>query len=264
MSTPLQSQTLSNAQSVHQDDEFDEHYGKLDFGYCSDDFDVFLDFNFDILQEENLRAQPGNEDSDSFVSTELPENITTQTGATVIGELQAGAVMAPALTNLLAPTIDGTSERLPPLDHLSEPDRSRIQGLLQKFSGLFTSDIMAIGTIPGITHHIPTGNALPTVTRQWRLPQTAPNTICEQCDAMAKAGVIEPSTSPWFSPVVLVIDDLHQSCIFTSLEARSEYWAIPVEPRDRPKTAFSDGARVVIQLHIWTMWSFLVGTGMST
>lgn len=61
---------------------------------------------------------------------------------------------------------------------------------------LFSSDITDIGTVPGVVHNIPIGDAAPTVTHQWRLPHTARQIIREQCDMMEKAGVIEPSTNP--------------------------------------------------------------------
>lgn len=41
-----------------------------------------------------------------------------------------------------------------------------------------------------------------------------------------------------------IVDELSDPTIFTSPDARSEYWAIPVAHEDRPKTAFSDGVWV--------------------
>ena len=176
-----------------------------------------------------------------------------------------------------SPGNTSNSEHLPSLSHLKAPDRRRYQQLLQEFPQLFSGDPMECGEVPGVTHKIQTGDAAPTVTRQWRLPHSSRQTIRDQCDRMAKAGVIEPASSPWLSPVVLVrkksgevrfcvdfrrinalttgdsyplppiqtmLDDLHASKVFTSLDARSAYWSIPVEPSDRPKTAFSDGARL--------------------
>lgn len=90
-------------------------------------------------------------------------------------------------------------------------------------------------------------------------------------DDMLQQGVIEPSHSPWSSPVILVkkkdgslrfcidyrklnqvtqkdcyplprVDDLLDSLSdaqwFTTLDLRSGYWQVEVNPRDREKTAF--------------------------
>ena len=88
---------------------------------------------------------------------------------------------------------------------------------------------------------------------------------------MLKAGVIEPATSEWASPVVLItkkdgsirfcvdyrklnaltvkdsyplprmdecLDSLGDATIFSTLDCNSGYWQIPIEERDRDKTAF--------------------------
>lgn len=101
---------------------------------------------------------------------------------------------------------------------------------------------------------------------------------------MLAAGVIEPSNNPWLSPVVLVckkdgslrfcvdyrglnavtvaityplpridelLDELGGTSISTCLDSRSAYWSIKEEKAYRPKTAFSDGRRLLqfVRLH---------------
>ena len=88
---------------------------------------------------------------------------------------------------------------------------------------------------------------------------------------MLQQGVIQPSNSPWASPIVLVkkkdgsfrfcvdyrklnavtrkdahplprvddlLDSLQGACMFSTLDLRSGYWQISMEPKDREKTAF--------------------------
>ncbi|XP_037792542.1 uncharacterized protein LOC119587905 [Penaeus monodon] len=90
------------------------------------------------------------------------------------------------------------------LSHLAQSQREQIENILNKHIDLFTGDRSSIGTVPGILHSIPTGDQPPICTRQWRLPAAAKEVIHEECVRMLSADVIEPSVSPWLSPVVLV------------------------------------------------------------
>ena len=89
---------------------------------------------------------------------------------------------------------------------------------------------------------------------------------------MLQQGVIQPSFSPWSSPVVMVkkkdgiwrfcidyrklnkvthrdayplprvdatLDSLADSMFFTTLDLASGYWQVELEPNDKEKTAFS-------------------------
>jgi len=163
------------------------------------------------------------------------------------------------------------------LKHLSDHRKSQVCKVLAQYPRLFSGDKFAIGEVPDIVHEIPTQEKHPLCQRQWRLPEAAKRHIREECEQMLKAGVIEPSSSPWLSPVVLVkkkdgtlrfcvdyrnlnsvtiadsyplprmdelLDELGGTSVFTLLDSRSAYWSIPVKPEDRPKTAFSDGHRL--------------------
>jgi len=163
------------------------------------------------------------------------------------------------------------------LEHLDQTQCQELRDLLYRYQVLFDGGETAIGHVPGIQHRIETGDAVPVCTRQWRLPQATRELIRKECDTMLNAGVIEPSSSPWLSPVVLVrkkggalrfcvdyrkvnavttadtyplpridemIDELGPTDTFTTLDARAAYWSIEVQEEDRAKTAFSDGYRL--------------------
>ena len=75
---------------------------------------------------------------------------------------------------------------------------------MSRYHKLFDGGEEAVGLVPGVRHKIDTGDAKPVCLRQWRLPQSTRETIRKQCDDMLRVGVIQPSSSPWLSPVVLV------------------------------------------------------------
>jgi len=191
-----------------------------------------------------------------------------------------GAVLPPSVALAACDAAEALSSKetaQPDLMHLEEENKSKVLEVIGHYSELFDGGEDAVGLIPGIKHTIDTGEAKPVCTRQWRLPYSARETIREQCNKMLRTGVIEPSTSPWLSPVVLVkkkdgsirfcvdyrglnavtqgdsyplprieelLDELGPMNIFTTLDARAAYWAVEVDPSDRPKTAFSDGYRL--------------------
>ena len=123
-----------------------------------------------------------------------------------------------------------------------------------------------------MTHSIPTGDATPIKQPPRRVPHALRPVIDQQVQKMIESGVIQPSVSPWSSPVVLVrkkdggfrfcvdyrrvnsvtvkdsfplprvdetLDVLSGAKIFSALDLASGYWQVPVEPADVPKTAFS-------------------------
>ncbi|XP_069100681.1 uncharacterized protein [Pleurodeles waltl] len=113
-----------------------------------------------------------------------------------------------------------------------------------------------------------------TVSRQrpYRIPEAKQKVIEEEVQAMLAAGIIEPSVSPWCSPVVLVpkpdgstrfcvdyravnnltyfdaypmpridelIERLGQAKFLSTLDLTKGYWQIPLRKGDKEKTAFA-------------------------
>ena len=153
---------------------------------------------------------------------------------------------------------------------LDEHERTVIFNTLLKFSDVCNE---SLGQTQVISHLINTGDAAPI--RQpppRRLPYAFREEAQSQVRNMLEQGVIQPSASPWASPIVLVkkkdgkyrfcvdyrklnsvtqkdahplpriddlLDSLHGSVMFSTLDLRSGYWQINMHPNDREKTAFA-------------------------
>ena len=147
----------------------------------------------------------------------------------------------------------------------------QVESLLNEFAAAFAWDGAPLGRTNVIRHRIETGDAEPTRQGPRRLPLQYRDELEKTVAQMLEEGIIQPSKSPWASPIVLVkkkdgklrlcvdyrklndvtrkdgfplprIDDLFD-CLngakwFCTLDLASGYWQVEVEPRDREKTAF--------------------------
>ena len=154
-------------------------------------------------------------------------------------------------------------------EQLGQEQRAELQRLLGEFSDVFQNK-------PGLTslaaHHVPTGSARPVRLPPYRLPYTYRQSVKEELDEMLENGIIEPSTSEWSAPIVLVrkkdkslrlcvdyrrlnqvsqmdaypmprvdelIDRVGKARFISTLDLTRGYWQVPVAVDDRPKTAFA-------------------------
>ncbi len=116
-----------------------------------------------------------------------------------------------------------------------------------------------------------TGDATPRKVPARKMPFAVRQEVARQLRSMQDAGVIQPSCSPWASPVVMVrkkdgthrfcvdyrelnsvtkadtfplpqiddlLDQIRDSRFFSTLDLAASYWQIRVEPGSREKTAF--------------------------
>lgn len=154
---------------------------------------------------------------------------------------------------------------------LPPAQRDQLAALLQNFTSAFDLPHTALGRTSVVTHAIDTGTNAPLRQRPYRVSASERQVIADNVDDMLRRGVIQPSNSPWASPVVLVtkkdgsirfcvdyrrlnkitrkdvyplprIDDaldcLQGAEYFSSLDLRSGYWQVPMADNDRSKTAF--------------------------
>ena len=183
--------------------------------------------------------------------------------------------------NLLAITTDNTDtasiQTTPPpvielsSANLSHSQKEHLQELLNRYSDVFASPGGPLGQTNMVKHPIKT-TGTPIRQPMRRLPVSLKDTVDSQIQEMLKNSVIQPSCSPWASPVVMVkkkdgtwrfcvdyrkinaathqdayplpridatLDSLAGSTLFTTLDLASGYWQVELEPSDKEKTAFS-------------------------
>ena len=153
-----------------------------------------------------------------------------------------------------------------------EEGKLRLYDMLSTYADCISKGPWDLGTAKGVRHTINTGSAQPIQVPPRRVPFHKRQEMRSQVDEMLEADIIEPSDSPWYSPVVLVAkpdgsqrfcvdyralnsvtkrdlyplprcDDILESLSgaqwFSHLDLLRGYWQIDVAEKDREKTAFA-------------------------
>ncbi|GFS69447.1 transposon Tf2-6 polyprotein [Trichonephila clavipes] len=86
---------------------------------------------------------------------------------------------------------------------LSDEQRNKLSNYSGNFSGLFTKTDKSTAAKTNVKHRIFTGDHAPINQRAYRVSPTERRIIHEEVQKMLDEGIVQPSESPWSSPVVL-------------------------------------------------------------
>lgn len=151
---------------------------------------------------------------------------------------------------------------------LMDSEKVQLDDLVQRYKELMGT---GIGCTNMVEHKIITQSE-PIRQRSYRVSPVLQKLIDDEIDEMLKLGVIEPSSSPWASPVVIVnkkntdkvrfcvdyrklnavterdsyplplvsetLDKLKDAQYLSSIDIKSAYWQVPVAEASKPLTAF--------------------------
>ncbi|GFX24071.1 hypothetical protein TNCV_2435641 [Trichonephila clavipes] len=157
---------------------------------------------------------------------------------------------------------------------LSPEQKSSAERLFQEFEDVFSRNSSDIGHITVTQHRIDTADHPPIKQHPRRLPFAKQEEVGTLLREMQENDIIEPSSSPWASPIVLVrkkdgstrfcvdyrklndvtkkdsyplpriddtLDTLSGHKWFSTLDLKGGYWQVEIHPEDREKTAFTSG-----------------------
>ena len=158
------------------------------------------------------------------------------------------------------------------LPEMPPGDTCQLQDFLKENHEVFSLEDGERGETDLVSMEINTEGASPRRQAPRRMPFIVRQEVAKQLEEMQRNGVVEPSSSPWSSPVVMVRkkDGSHRFCVdyralnavtkadtfplpriddlldrlggaryFTTLDLASGFWQIRVEPTSREKTAFA-------------------------
>ena len=157
-------------------------------------------------------------------------------------------------------------------NNISDDEKDQLRALISKYGGIFASNPRKPTPVRNMTHRIITNDAQPVRMKPYRIPHAWDKEVSDQVQQMLDNGIIRPSSSPWNAPVILVkkkddsmrfvcdfrglndvtkkdsyplphirdvIDRMEGAQFWTTLDAASAYWSMPVAEEDKEKTAFS-------------------------
>jgi len=177
---------------------------------------------------------------------------------------------------ILEDRVDLTIQLLRTDQVLNSEEKEDLLRLIRKHSDKFHLPSDALGCTNATQHVIPTINEIPIHPQQYRFPPMHKQEINKQVGTLLHDSIIEPSTSPYNSPLWIVskkadsagnkirqmvieyralnekigdayplpnitdiLDQLGNAKYFSVLDLTSGFHQIPMDPKDAPKTAFS-------------------------
>ena len=163
-------------------------------------------------------------------------------------------------------------------EQLSSLEKEDLLSLINKHSEMFTGDPKNPRPANLVTHRILTDNHLPVKHKRTTVPHAWEKEVQSQATEMLKNGIIRPSSSPWNSTVLLIkkrdgktrfvldfralndvnrkdtyplpkiqdmIDNMQGSVYWTTLDAASAYWSMPLSEEDKEKNCFFNSGRKI-------------------
>ena len=157
------------------------------------------------------------------------------------------------------------------LPDVPQLDSEQLRTFLANSHDVFSLEEGERGETPLVTMGIDTGDTPSKKQPPRRMPFMVREEVAKQLKSMQRDGVIQPSNSPWSSPVVMVRkkDGSHRFCVdyralnsvtkadtyplpriddlldqlngaryFSTLDLASGFWQVQMEPASREKTAF--------------------------
>ena len=89
-------------------------------------------------------------------------------------------------------------------EKFTEVEKRDFRRLLSDYGDIFATNKLDLGRSKLVKHHIDTGDERPTKHAPRRMPQVHFDEMRTQILALAEAGIIVPSDSPWGANVILV------------------------------------------------------------
>ena len=156
--------------------------------------------------------------------------------------------------------------------NLSNVQKKHVLELIKKYDDVFAKDPKNPSRNTLVNHDIITECQKPIYVKPRRIPMGWEKEVEIQVEEMLKNKIIRPSKSPWNSPIIMVkkrdqslrfvsdfrslndvtkkdtyplpqikdvIDKMHGAQFWTTLDAASAYWSLPLTESSKEKTAFS-------------------------
>eukprot|EP00794_Sanderia_malayensis_P001629 gene1629-biopygen1507 len=211
-----------------------------------------------VLRESNIQLYAGQQVGKFVPVVESIDPSQHHSGDSVCASVSCQSVIEPSTLKELQAAISPC---------LTANEREQLLNTLPEFPDVFNN---RLGHTSVTMHKIDTGNSPPIRQYPRRLPYHYRSEVDQQVADMLAQSVIQPSTSPWASPVVLVkkkdgsyrfcidyrklnsitkqdasplprVDDLLDAIngysMCSTLDLRSGYWQVSMTPEDREKTA---------------------------
>ena len=156
--------------------------------------------------------------------------------------------------------------------NLTGEQRTELMDLLEKYKDIFASNPKKPAKNKLLTHDIITESGKPVYCKPRRIPLAWEKEVNTQVEEMLTNRIIRPSQSPWNAPIILVkkkdqsmrfvcdfrnlndvtkkdtyplpqikdvIDKMHGAKYWSTLDAASADWSVPLTESSKEKTAFS-------------------------
>lgn len=173
-------------------------------------------------------------------------------------------------------SVNASISSLADSSHLTPEQHRQLDDLIEE---LFTRMPERLGCTTLVEHKIST-TAEPIKQRFYPISPALQKQVYKELDDMLAQGIVEPSTSPWSSPIVMVrkgdgsyrfcvdyrklnkvtdrdayplplvtttLDKLRDAKYLSSLDIKSAYWQVPVSGESKPLTAFTVPGRGLFQ-----------------